>query len=293
MSASSFQNTVFPCKNPQRYFGVDFFASIFQGSNPTRKFYASPADIDQTYRPELEDIKHMGTESFIYEMRRIPEGSVIGFDQNPDPYVASINKVGTMKKVLEAIKESNMGLYLETSSENVLEDIPIIVKISENAPVLIAIPVGFVNDEMGRMFEPSEPSFAAKLRLIRRFASENLRVGVILKPVIPFVNDSEENILQILNKAKEAGASFMYPSFGIIISDEQRPSFYSLIDKHYPGLKNIYMDNFGIRKSISSANAEKLKKAFVFSAKKMHVDFGMKEIIRSVKPTSDMQMKLF
>ncbi len=292
MPSSKFQKTIFPCRNPQRRFGADFFVSLFQGANPSRAFYASATDIDRTYRYEPAALKHMGLEAFTHELKKIPRGSVLGFDQNPDCYGMK-EESQNMRKVLAAIQEAGMGLFMETGSENIVHDTDILVSIQEQAPLLIAVPIGFSNEAVGEKMDPSEPGFVSKIRLIRRLSQEKIKTGIIIKPIIPFVNDSEENLLKILAKAIEAGAVFVYPSFGIIVDDRQRPGFYELLENQFPGLRNIYMDTFGQKESLVSVNAAKLKKSFVFAAKKMHVDFGMKDIIKSYKPSSGTQMKLF
>ncbi len=293
MSGFKYKRILSPSKSPQRYFGVDFFACLFHGSHPGRQYLASIADVDQTYRNESIAPKTDILFLFTQELSLKAEGSIIGFYQNPDVYDKSQKTQGFMRQILKIILDKNMGLYLETSSDLVLNDIDIIKKIYEKAPVAITVPIGFSNDLVQEKMDFLEPDFTHKLRLIHKLSHETIPVGVIMKPIIPFINDNEENVREILQKTKEAGSSFVYPTFGIMLFEEQRSRFHDLIDNEYPGLKNIYMDTYGNRKSLASMNSGKLKKAFVFEAKKLKIPFGMKDIVKSIKPLNETQLKLF
>ncbi len=293
MSGFKYKRILSPSKSPQRYFGVDFFACLFHGSHPGRQFLASIADIDQTYRNEPLIPKTDVIFLFKQELSLKAEGSIIGFYQNPDVYDKSIDKDDFMREILQIILEKNMGLYLETSSDRILRDIDILKKIHEKASVIITVPIAFSNDIVQEKMDFYEPDFTHKLRLIHKLSHETIPVGVIMKPIIPFVNDNEENVREILLKTKDAGALFVYPTFGIMIFEDQRERFLGLIDKEYPGLKNIFMDTYGNKKSLASMDSNKLKKAFVFEAKKQKVPFGMKDIVKSIKPQSETQLKLF
>jgi DNA repair photolyase len=149
-----------------------------------------------------------------------------------------------------------------------------------------------LNDSIQSIILPDEPGLAKKMRLIQKVNQEKIPVGVILKPIIPFVNDIENNILEIIEKSKSAGAAFIYPSFGITLSPTQRQAFMELITRELPGLRNILMDQFGLKKSWASTEQKQLKKAFVINMKKNKLPFGMKDIIGSTKETN-VQLKLF
>lgn len=293
MSGFKYKRILSPSKSPQRYFGVDFFACLFHGSHPGRQYLASLADVDQTFRNEAIEPKTDILFLFKQELSLKAEGSIIGFYQNPDAYDKSLKPIGFMRQILEIILEKNMGLYLETSSDLVLNDLDLLKKIYEKAPVAITIPIAFANDLVQEKMDFFEPDFTHKLRLMHKLRHENIPVGAIMKPIIPFINDNEENVRDILLKTKEAGASFVYPTFGIVLFEEQRAKFHELIDNEYPGLKNIFMDTYGNKKSLASMNSGKLKKAFVFEAKKLRIPFGMKDIVKSINPLVETQLKLF
>ncbi len=287
------QTFVYPNKNPQRYFGVDFFAGLFSGSHPTRMYYSTSADIDQTYRADPPVIKTGYPEAFAKELAIAKPGSVIGFYQNPDPYDPRLSESEPMRAALAILVEKRLGVFIETASDLILRDLPSLKELQKQASVMIAVPIGFTNDIIQSRLEPLEANLANKLKTVQKLAAEGLPVGVILKPLIPFVNDTEANIGEIIAKAKQAGARFIYPSFGIVLADDQRQAFMNLIARELPGLRNIFMDTFGLKKSWASPNQKQLKKAFVFNVKKQKLPFGMSDIIAITKPAQEVQIKLF
>ncbi|MDD4184232.1 MAG: hypothetical protein PHI01_02295 [Candidatus Izemoplasmatales bacterium] len=282
----------FSNKNPERYFGVDYILKPFFGSHPSRRYFSTTADLDPSFsrepiRPKVELIKTI--EQFLEGL--LP-GKIIGLVQNPDPYDPKNADNEYLRSLLNIVKERKLGLYLETASDLIFQDLPLIKEITANAPVLITVPIGFLNDSIQSIILPDDPGLAKKMRLIQKINQEKIPVGVILKPIIPFVNDTENNILEIIEKSKSAGAAFIYPSFGITLSPTQRQAFMELITRELPGLRNILMDQFGLKKSWASPEQKQLKKAFVINMKKNKLPFGMKDIIGSTKETN-VQLKLF
>ncbi|MBN2504720.1 MAG: hypothetical protein JXB20_05185 [Bacilli bacterium] len=293
MSGIKYKRILIPNKNPQRHFGVDFFADVFTGSFPGRKYYAAPIDIDQTFSDDLPKPKTDIMFLFKQEIAQKPEGSIIGFCRNPDPYDQRIERKELMREFLKLVLEHNMGVYVETTSDLIYDDLDLLKTIQAKQVAVIAVPIGFSNDAVGNKIESYEPSFNTKIRFIHKLANEGLTVGVIIKPVIPFINDTEANLKEILRRSHEAGARFVFPTFGIHVHDEQRVHFHNLVDNEFPGLKNIYMDTYGMKQILVSGNSVKLKKAFVFEAKRLKIAFGMKDTIKSIKPNTETQMKLF
>ncbi|MBU1144281.1 MAG: hypothetical protein KJ971_00290 [Firmicutes bacterium] len=282
-----------PNKNPHRFFGIDFFASLYQGSNPIFQYFGTPMDSFQVFDSSTITPKQNGIEVFTLEIRSKIPGMVIGFYQNPDPYHALEEEFHLMSKALEILSKQEIGVYIETTNDLILRDLPILQKINEKAPVVVVIPFGQINDLILHKIEPNSPTFSQRLKLLHKLSSSGITTGILLKPIIPFINDSDENITTIIEKGRDAGASFIYPSFGISLEKNQRKDFYNLIDHEFPGLKNVCMDVFGSKKIWISTNASQLKKTFVFECKKKRMFYGMKDIVELIKPSSTVQIKLF
>lgn len=293
MSGFSLGSPLIPCKNPHRFFGVDFLAKLFDGSEPTRQWFSSPQDLDPNYRLEAIAPRIDSCPQFATELQRHKPGSIIAITQNPDPYHPKANQDGFMRQVLSLIREHGDGLVLESGTDAFLADLDILRDIQKQARLMILVPMGFVQDIAAQKLGCCDATFTQKLKLIHRCSLEAIPVGVSIKPIIPYINDSEDNLSTIVQKAKEAGALFAYPSFGIYMDEDQRVAFHRWIEQEFPGLKNIYWDHFGLRKSWVSPNVKALKKAFVFTSKKVKIAFAMADIVKMVRPNPSVQLRLF
>ncbi len=283
-----------PNKNPNRFFGIDYFASLYDGSDFVYRYYASLMDQRQTFSNNLLASKLGGLEVFEKEIMNIQKGSIIGFCVNPDPYNLEEKSLNLMHQALEMIKKYQLGVFIETSSNLILRDLEIIKEISKNAPAVVAIVLSHTKDPLTKTFEGDHAStYHERLKLIHKLKNEGLKVGALIKPVIPFINDSEEIINEIVNSLVPLNIDFIYPNFVLSISDEQRLNFIQLVNQSFPGLKNLYMDRFGIKRTWTSTNQQTLKKEFVFACKKNKIRFGMKEIVEFIHPNTFEQFSLF
>lgn len=297
MSNSELKSTkqiLFPNKQPHRFFAIDFFASLYQGSQLNFRYLASLSDPIQFYDESEIRPKANALAVVQAELQEKPEGSIIGFFQNPDPYNPIEKNQQLMRETLEIIYQKKLGVYIETSSDVIIRDFDLLKKIKSQAQVTIAIPISNSIDLMTEKLEGiSASKFSDRIRLLHKCKEAGLLSGVLLKPIVPYMNDATENIMTIIDKAKDAGCDFIYPSFVITMDELQKNRFYELINKDFPGLKNIYMDRYGFKNSWSSPFQQNLKKEFVFACKKNKIKYGMKEIIFEIKPSKNEQFKLF
>ena len=103
----------------------------------------------------------------------------------------------------------------------------------------------YADDALARKLEPGAAAPSARYRAIRTLAERGILTGVIMMPILPFIEDSEENIAEIVRQAHESGASYIIPAFGMTLRDRQRAYYYDKLDKHFPGLRQRYAQAFG------------------------------------------------
>lgn len=283
-----------PNKNPNRSFGIDFFASLYDGSYPYYKYFASLMDFEQVFSSDSLSSKPGGLEVFVNEISKLNPGMIVAFYQNPDPYNVLEEKEQQMIKALNAVKEHKLGVFIETSSVLLERDFDILKEIHKQAPVVIAIPFTHQNDPLTHTFEGNDATkVTERLKLVNKAKQAGFIVGALLKPIIPYINDSEETWVPLIDSLSKYSVDFIYPNFVLSVSENQRQNFFELVNHSFPGLKNIYMDKYGIKKTWSSPNAGVLKKEIVFACKKYKIKFGMKEIVEEISPKVVEQFKLF
>ncbi len=103
--------------------------------------------------------------------------------------------------------------------------------------------------------------------------SENL-----VMPVLPFINDNAENIINIVRAASASGAKFIYPWFGVTLRQNQRDYFYERLDENFPGIKGKYVKTFGYKYSCDSPNSKELYQVFKETCEEHGVLYRMEDI---------------
>lgn len=282
-----------PNKTPQKYFGVDFFARFYHGSLPLYQLFSSPLDPFQMDEGQKITAKNDFMKVFLHEISTKLPGMIIGFPQNPDPYNRLEETLMFMPQALQLLHKHSIGVLIETYSPLIIRDIPLLLELSKVAPVVVIVPVGFENEHIKNLVDPDSPSLAEREKLIHRLKEAGIKVGTILKPIIPYINDNKTQVISLVERLSNAGCEFAYPTFGISLSDMQRKQFFQVVDNEFPGLNNIYMDTFGEKQTWVSPNSNDFKKNFVFECKKRKIPYGMKEIIHFIKPDTTIQFKLF
>ena len=292
--APSSQNPMMiPAKDPSRRFGVEFDVEPYRGC----PFFCLYCD-SHNVLGENESLSRVfarpdAVDSFTLELNAREPGTIIGFGKLFEPYPPLEAKERVTRRLLEAIAEAKAGVVIVTKSDLVAEDAALLRRIKANAPAVVLMSVTTMNEDVVKKLEPGCPSTAERFKAIAKLAQEGVVTGILMQPIVPFINDTEENVIQIVRKAKEAGCRIVYPSFGVNLAGRSRDRFFDLIDREFPRLKNVYMDQFGAKWSCQSKAAPALKKAFVFECRKLKLKYGMNDIVRLVRPSSSVQMKLF
>ncbi len=275
-------------KNRIKFFGVDYFANFYDGSQSTFKFFASSIDELMIYHDEMVSFNQYKYELFKMEIRNIEEKSIIGLFQNPDVY----RDLESIDFILEDLKNSGLGLFLETNSEKILNDIEILKEFQKTNPLLIAIPINS-NKSINVSFFEKQANLEAMSKVIHKLTDSNLNVGLIFKPLIPRLNDDVEELKKIIDKADGLNVNFIYPSFTLYFDSYKLKNFYDIIEIERPELRNFYFDKYGQKLSWESQNLNELKKMLVFNSKKSKIKYAMKDIISLYRDDTYTQLKLF
>ena len=108
-------------------------------------------------------------------------------------------------------------------------------------------------------------------------------------PILPFINDHEENIRSIIHKAKDCGASYIFPAFGVTLRKGSRDYFYKALDNDFNGIRGKYESTFGDNYICHSPQSRKLEDIFNEEIYKL----GLSNKIEFFKQEEDAQLSLF
>ncbi len=276
-----------PNKNQKRFFGVDYFLNILGGSNPNFKYYSTPLDQNPVYNdspitflPEYYDFLDI-------ELQNKDAGSIIGIQNNPDIY----DGLDSLDKILKILSNHKMGLYLETTSIKILNDLDILEEFGKNNPLLISIPSASLKKE-SKLYGANY-LFENTNKILSKIKNYDILCGLIIKPIIPYINDDLEDFKAMIKRAISLNVDYIYPSFSIKFDSKKIKAFYDIIDKEFPELMVTLHEEYGMKHVWESPNMSELKKLYVFECRKNKVKYALKDIVNLYKPDLNIQMKLF
>lgn len=210
-----------------------------------------------------------------------------------DPYNPFEKKYEFTRKVLNEIYLNSFSVFLMTKSDLVVRDIDILKKIDENNSSMVAITITTFDDELCKVIEPNVCTSSERFTAIKKLSENGIKVGILLMPILPFINDNIENIEKIVLKAKECGASFILPSFGLTLRDRQRAYYYDNLDKNFKGLKEQYIKIYKNGYNCKSLNEKELKAHFSKLCKENGILYRMNDISKLQKNDTVEQISLF
>ena len=216
---------------------------------------------------------------------------LIGTGSMSDPYLPIERKYRITRRCLEVIKDYNYPVFIMTKSDIILEDIDLLEKINKKTKVTVVFTLTTVNDEIASKIEPGAPLPSKRLIAMQELTKRGILTGVLLMPVLPFILDNENNILEVINSAKKFGATFIYPYFGVTLRDRQRTYYYDKLDKIWPNVKEKYQSFFGNSYSCNSKSTKELYLYFKNQCQINKLLYNMNDIANLMRYKTDNQLK--
>lgn len=192
-------------------------------------------------------------------LRRKRNKCMIGTGAMSDPYMPIEEKLGNMRKCLEVIERYGFGVTMITKSTKVLRDLDLLKKINEKSKCVVQMTLTTYDEDLCRIVEPNVETTYERFHALEILHDNGIPTVVWLCPILPFINDTEENIRGILDycvRAKVKG--IINFDMGVTLRDGNREYFYKKLDEHFPGLKEKYIRMYGNSYQLSSPNSRQL-----------------------------------
>jgi DNA repair photolyase len=217
------------------------------------------------------------------ELKSKKRKGVVGTGAMSDPYNPFEEKYCLTRSALELINVHGFGVSIATKSSLITRDIDILKKIKNHSPVLAKITITTCDDELCKRIEPNVGEASKRFEAIKQLSDNGIFSGILLMPVLPFLEDNEENIAGIIKGAHESGAKFIYPAFGVTLRQNQRDWYYKKLDENFPGIKQKYLEQFKNDYECRSPKAKELWKLFKSECDKFGILYKMNDIINGYK----------
>ena len=188
---------------------------------------------------------------------------MIGTGAMSDPYMHCEEQLGLTRKCLEIIKRHGFGVAIQTKSDRILRDIDLLDEINREAKAVVQMTLTTYDDELCSIVEPNVCNTRRRIEVLEEMKKRGIPTVVWLSPILPFINDTEENIRAIMEECVRVGVKGVICfGMGLTLREGDREYYYAALDKHFPGLKKKYIERYGNAYNLPSPNERQLFKIF-------------------------------
>lgn len=278
------------------WFGTDHTVNLYRGCCHGCLYCDSRSDC---YRnPDFDRVTAKSDALRILrdELARKVRPAFIAMGAMSDPYTPFEEELLLTRHALELIDAYDCGVSVDTKSDLIVRDIDLYQSIQAHSPVICKLTVTTVDEDLAAKVEPRAPSPARRLAAIRSLAQAGVFCGVLLMPVLPFLEDRPEQVLSVVDRSADAGAKFIYPGFGVTMRQGQREYFLRELDRAFPGehLSRRYLARYGDRYRCPSPRARELWEVFAARCRERGLLYQMPHIVSAAtRGYGDRQLTFF
>lgn len=241
---------------------------------------------------DFEDIEVKSNAPELLEtaLRKKRKKCMIGTGSMCDSYMHVEIELNHTRKCLEIIEKYGFGLCIQTKSNRILRDLELLKSINRKAKCVVQMTLTTYDENLCKIIEPAVCTTKERFEVLKIMCDNKIPTVVWLDPILPFINDTEDNLRGILDyciKAKVYGIICF--GMGLTLRDGNREYFYTKLDEHFPGLKQRYQKKYGYSYEVMSDNNEKLMNIFHSECKKQGIVSSNDEIFKYMNTFEDNQ----
>jgi len=248
-------------KQPDTWFGLRYNLNLYRGCQHQCIYCDSRSDCYHIENFADILVKTNAIEVLQDELPRKRNKGTIGFGSMNDPYMPIEKERELTRKALEVISKNHFPVHILTKSALVLRDIDLLKKIAEQYAA-VSFTITTTDNKLCKKLEPGAPVASERFAAMKELSDKGIYTGVLMMPILPFIEDTKENIEAIVRKASESGASYILPWFGMSIRSGQREYFYTKLDELFPGLREKYEIRYGEQYQCAVPHAKELYQNF-------------------------------
>lgn len=256
---------------PDTWFGLMYNMNLYRGCEHQCIYCDTRSECYQ-----IEDFDHevlVKTNAIDLLKKTLPRKKVvgtIGFGSMNDCYGTVETVYHLTEQALAVVAEMHFPVHIITKSDLVVRDLALLKRINR-VLARVSFTITTTDDDLAAVLEPGAPSPSRRLAAMKTLAAHGISTGVTMMPVLPFIEDNPENIVQIVQKAADCGAEFILPAFGMSCRNRQREYYYKQLDEHFPGISKKYRQRFGEAYSCNSPRQNELSRLFTETCQRLNI----------------------
>ncbi len=254
---------------------------------------------------DFEDIevKQNATELLEDTLKRKRKRCMIGTGSMCDPYIPLEKELGLMRRCLEIIDRYNFGVAPQTKSDLILRDLDLLTSINRKAKSVVQMTLTTADDELCKKIEPAVCPTSRRFEVLKACKEAGIPTVVWFSPLLPFINDTKENVEGIVDLCAQAGVrSIICFGIGVTMREGNREYFYDALDRlatsdpKFVGMKERYQKTYGYSYAINSPHNNELMNHLSKLCRVHHIQLGTDSVFKWMEEfpdTDPLQPELF
>jgi DNA repair photolyase len=206
------------------------------------------------------EVKQNAPELLEAALRTKRKRAMIGTGSMSDPYMHCEEQLGLTRRCLEVLQRYGFGVTIQTKSDRILRDMDLLDEINRSTKCVVQMTLTTYDDELCRILEPHVCNTRRRIEVLERMQERGIPTVVWLTPILPFINDTPENVEAILKECVRVGVKGVIDfGMGLTLREGDREYYYAALDRHFPGMKTRYIQRYGNAYELPSPRARELR----------------------------------
>jgi len=272
------KSIIYRTGNPSSLYFTDYSMNIYLGCSHGCIYCDSRSNCFRIMDFDTVKAKENALQIVRDDLRRKVKRGVVASGAMSDPYNPFEHELKLTRNCLELINAFGFGASLVTKSALISRDTDVLRDIKTHSPTIVKFSITTSDDELCRMLEPRASVTSERFEALRTLSENGIYCGVYLNPILPYITDTQESILEILRMAKDSGAKFVQTHMSMTLRPGSREHYYNHLDKMFPGAKEKYMKRYGLRKHCQSPNSRRLWRVLAAESERLGLLYDMNAI---------------
>lgn len=271
------------------WFGAEYCANLYRGCSHGCIYCDSRSSCYQDFEFDIIKPKRNAISILEDELSRKRKKGIIDTGAMSDPYNPLEVDLKLTRDFLSLADKYDFGVSITTKGLLIERDIDLLTSISMKNPAICELTITTYQDQLSKKIEPHAPVSSKRFKTLSTLSNAGLFAGIVLMPVLPFIEDNENNILEIVKQAADSGARFIYPYFGVTLRHNQREYYYSKLDSIFPNMNYLrqYKSVYGESYECVVPNHEELELLFQEKCNNYGILYRMSDIIQEYQTAYD------
>ncbi len=255
-----------------------------------------------THDFEDVEVKQNAPELLEEALRKKRRHCMIGTGSMSDPYIPAEKELRLTRRCLEVIERHNFGVTVHTKSDLLLRDLELLERINRTSKAVVQMTLTTADDGLCKILEPGVCPTSRRVEVLCECRKLGIPTVVWLSPLLPFINDTEENLDGIVDFCVRAGVkAIICFGIGLTLREGNREYFYACLEKaaardgRFSGMKGRYMRTFGLSYEVTSPDGQRLMARLSQACRKSGMMLGTDSIFAWMAdfPENPLQPDLF